>query len=256
MTKHNSCFIWITVFILIPILSFSQQITITWPDPAPEKTVTVDMDTSVTLSGTEMDLSLSGANKTWTFNHESDAWKDIDIITSSPEGDPNTGAFPSAEWIQKFDQFFPEINLEVSSLKINIPAQLAQATQYQRTNNGFIEELGSDIKYSLLNSGEGGPFIYPEPATVYPNPMAYGSASWTEKRYIEGLITYLTLELNGSLTDSSIVEVDAWGTLNLNETVYPCLRLKYHEFRKIHLDPIAFLLPAGYNTIFESITYS
>ena len=133
---------------------------------------------------------------------------------------------------------------------------MALVTQYQRTNNGFIEEIGSDILYSLLNSGDGGPFIYPEPAMVYPNPMTYGSAPWTEKRYIESDLTPpdLPLVIPGSLTDSSTVEIDAWGTLTLNDTPYPCLRLKYYEYRIIHID--RYLIIPEYDTTFASITYS
>jgi len=109
-----------------------------------------------------------------------------------------------------------------------------------------------------LNEGEGGPFEYPEPAQVYPNPLTHDSEPWVLKRYLEGEITIGSLNLPGSISDSTIVEVDAWGilTLTTQSKSYQCLRLKKHEFRTIGIDPFPIFLPGGYSRVIETYTYS
>jgi len=119
--------------LFIPSLCFS-QIEITWPDPTPEKTISVDIDTSINLDG--FNLNQLGAQN-WDFNKPIDAYTGNDFETLLN----NSEDFPDAEWIVRYKQFFPGETINEMGQNIEIPAQLAQFTQFQRRSNGFIEEL-------------------------------------------------------------------------------------------------------------------
>lgn len=207
------------------------QIQITWPEPAPTESVTMKIDTSISVAS--LNLGTTGGPQTWNFNEVIDAWE-VNFETKPVAGTPYAGAFPTAEWVTYIWQYIPQSILG--------DAGIEDIYLYRRLENGVIQELGLGTESTLM---AGSPFTYPTPSQVYPNPLTTGSPGWKELRFFQPIFMGF---IQGSVTDSTIVTVDAWGDLTIPSGTYECLRLKRHEFRKISV-------PAVYTDVLETYTY-
>jgi len=192
------------------------QIQITWPEPAPTESITMKIDTSISVAS--LNLGTVGGPQTWNFNEVIDAWE-VNFETKPVAGTPYEGAFPTAEWVTYLWQSLPPF--------LTNPAGIEDIYLYRRLENGIIQELGLGTDSALMS---GSPFTYPTPSQAYPNPLTKDSPDWTELRFFQP--TFLGM-IQGSVTDSSIVTVDAWGDLTIPSGTYECLRLKRQEFRNI-----------------------
>ena len=208
------------------------QIQITWPEPAPTESITMKIDTSISVAS--LNLGTVGGPQTWNFNEVIDAWE-VNFETKPVAGTPYAGAFPTAEWVTYLWQYLPPF--------LTNPAGIEDIYLYRRLENGIIQELGLGTDSALMS---GSPFTYPTPSQAYPNPLTKDSPDWTELRFFQP--TFLGM-IQGSVTDSSIVTVDAWGDLTIPSGTYECLRLKRQEFRNI-------VVPGVYEDMTETYTYA
>ena len=208
------------------------QIEITWPDPPPTESITMKIDTSISVAS--LNLGTVGGPQTWNFNEVIDAWE-VNFETKPVAGTPYEGAFPTAEWVTYLWQYLPPF--------LTNPAGIEDIYLYRRLENGIIQELGLGTDSALMS---GSPFTYPTPSQAYPNPLTKDSPAWTELRFFQP--TFLGM-IQGSVTDSSIVTVDAWGDLTIPSGTYECLRLKRQEFRNI-------VVPGVYEDMTETYTYA
>jgi hypothetical protein len=208
------------------------QIEITWPDPPPTESITMKIDTSISVAS--LNLGTVGGPQTWNFNEVIDAWE-VNFETKPVAGTPYEGAFPTAEWVTYLWQYLPPF--------LTNPAGIEDIYLYRRLENGIIQELGLGTDSALMS---GSPFTYPTPSQAYPNPLTKDSPAWTELRFFQP--TFLGI-IQGSVTDSSIVTVDAWGDLTIPSGTYECLRLKRQEFRNI-------VVPGVYEDMTETYTYA
>ncbi len=214
------------------------QITISWPDPSPVGRVT-EMNIDTVVSVESLNLGVSGGPQTWNFDETLDAW-DVNFGIMDVAGSPYEATFGDAQWVDHNWTYIPEF-LD--------PPTIGEMFSYRYLEGGWIKEEGMGTTATLIG---GSPFVYPSPSQVYPNPLEYDSPTWTEKRYFEPEFIGL---IDGTIEDSSIVSVDAWGELTISTGTYQCLRLKRHEFREIHIPPVPFVLPGGRDEYLETYTY-
>ena len=210
----------VMVIILLGASAANAQITISWPSPTPfGKTVRTNVDT--TISTTSLNLGQTGGPQTWTFNETVDQWTNVDFEVLSPDETPwgTTPDFQSAGWADHVWYFIPAF--------LGYDATVGDLYGYRQVSGGWIEEIGMGTTSTLLG---GSPFVYATPSKVYPNPLTSASPSWEEKKTFNPRLLGL---VNGTVKDSSVISVDAWGTLTVPSGPYDCLRLKRHEFRFI-----------------------
>jgi hypothetical protein len=192
------------------------------------------------ISVATLNLGIAGGPQTWNFNETMDAWN-VTYETINVAGSPYGASFGNAQWVDKIWTYIPAF--------LSNPPTIADMYLYRHLEDNWIKELGMGTSYTVMR---GSPFIYPSPSQIFPNPLTSNSPSWAEERYFEP--KFLNL-INGSIKDSSIVTVDAWGELTVSTQSYQCLRLKRHEFRDIHIPSVPLFLPQGYDEHLETYTY-
>lgn len=207
------------------------QIQITWPDPPPTESITMKIDTSISVAS--LNLGTPGGPQTWNFNEVMDLWE-VNFETKPVAGTPYEGAFPTAEWATYIWQYIPQF--------LTTPPGIEDIYLYRKLEGGVIQELGMGTESTLMS---GSPFTYPTPAQIYPNPLTTGSPSWIEIRFFQP--TFMGF-IQGSVTDSTVVTVDAWGQLTVPSGTYDCIRLKRQEFRNISV-------PGLYEDVTATYTY-
>ena len=231
--------LFVVVFVTIGIFFGSRAvftqtpISISWPQPTLFGT-TIQMNIDTTISTATLNLgSTTGGPQTWIYNEVVDEWQ-VNYETIAVAGTPFEAAFGDAEWANHICQYIPQFLI--------FPATIDDIYTYKRLEGGWIEELGMGTDNAIIR---GSPFIYPTPADVYPDPLTWNAADWLEKRIFQP--SFLDLFL-GTISDSTIISVDAWGTLTVPSGTYQCLRLKRHEFRNI-------VVPGFYTDLLETYTY-
>ena len=216
-TKGFITFIILGALLVVNPGIAQQPIIISWPQPTPFGK-TVDMNIDTTISTTSLNLGVPGGPQQWTYDVNVSKWQ-FDFRTLDVAGTPFAAAFPTAQWMNSILQYIPAFSI--------IQARVDSMYVYKLLEDGWIKELGMGSYSPII---QGSPFVYPTICRVYPNPLTWNSPSWTEKRQFNPL--FLGIQ-NGTIKDSSVVSVDAWGTLNIPSGTYDCLRLKRHEFRFI-----------------------
>jgi len=214
------------------------QIQIEWPDPTPFGN-TVEMKADVNVPVASLNLGTPGGPQTWNFDETVDQWT-VNFETIAVAGTPYEASFGDAEWVDHIWMYIP------ATPELSIEENVEDMFSYRFLDNGWIKELGFGTEYSVMP----GSHVYDAPSQVYPNPLTYTSPAlteWTDKKHFEP--DFLgSPALSGTVDDSSIVTVDAWGELTVpSGGPYQCLRLKRHEFRKINM-PL-------YSTTIETYTY-
>jgi len=245
MKKENIFFK--AVYGIIGIVCFSGMgftqtpIEIRWPDPIEfGKTIAMEMDTSISVASLHLSDTETHA---WIFNTVLSGWN-INVQTKKVSDTPYN--FPGAEWAYCLWQYIPELKVETLFGTLTIADTLIEVYNYRRLSNGWIEELGMGMDYEMM---QGAPFHYPNPCRLFPNPLNTLSPAWTERRRFEPTIRVFGGQYQSVVTDSSIVSVDAWGDLTIPCGTFPCLRLKRHEFRRIHIPSVS------YTQTLETYTY-
>jgi hypothetical protein len=155
------------------------------------------------------DLGASGEDLTWDFS-------DILLTTDAETEYFSMGAasittqfiFSSADHFTAF---------EIPDLGIENPLPISGATTYLRFGGDAYEVIGLGITTDIFDL----PVIYDDEEELLPLPLTYGAS-------LEGTSAF-TLNLPELLyyqtAQSSVVEVDAWGTLLLPGGSYECLRV-------------------------------
>ena len=209
------------------------QIQIEWPDPTPFGN-TVEMKAGTAISVASLNLGTPSGPQTWNFNETVDQWT-VNFETIAVAGTPYEASFGDAEWVDYTWIYIPAVP------ELSIEEGVEDMFSYRFLDSGWIKELGFGTDYSMMP----GAHVYDEPNQVYPNPMTSGSPDWCEERHFEPKFLGA---IDGTVDDSTVVTVDAWGTLTVPSGTYDCLRLKRREFRTINI-------PGLYSTDIETYTY-
>jgi len=240
MKKTFACCIG-TLLLFTIIQTGRAQITISISSPPLGDPIIMKSDTSVATAALKLDQS--GALD-WTFNDVLDMYEgtfqDIPMSGTPDAGNP---ALSGAQWASRIYQYLPAIP------ELGMEEDYIDFYGYNRINGGWIEEVGLNMEHPMLT---GSPFVYGEAAKLYPNPLTSNAEPWLERRAFNPLVAALGMSLNGSVVDSSIVQVDAWGALTIPAGTFDCLRIKRHEFRFI--TALLGTIPL-YDQIVETWTY-
>jgi len=204
------------------------QIEAIWPDPMPlEEPYFVDQDTTVDVSS--LNLGVAAGYQTWVFTNtiageitQSD-WLEV-------EGTPYDTAFTEADWVEHFWQYAPRIEFNVQEdWKITVLAQMVEMFRYHNHQEDWIRTLGMGFDYDLM---WGAPYVYDAPSFYYPETLTVSTDPWLEMYSFE---TKLLALFPSTVTDSTWIEVDAWGELTIPAGTFNCIRIKRHEFRNIYV---------------------
>ncbi|NQT25099.1 T9SS type A sorting domain-containing protein [candidate division KSB1 bacterium] len=204
------------------------QIEAIWPNPMLlDEPYFVDQDTTVDVSS--LNLGVAAGNQTWVFADTmtgeitQSGWLEV-------EGTPYDTAFTEADWVEHFIQYAPLIEFNVrEDWKITVPAQLVEMFRYHRQEEGWIRTLGMGFTYDLM---WGAPYVYDAPSFFYPETLTASTDPWLEMYSFE---TKLLALFPSTVTDSTWIEVDAWGELTIPAGTFDCIRIKRHEFRNIYI---------------------
>jgi len=246
LSKIMTC---VLIGILVGSGVSSAQISINWPGINPR---TIDVGINKTVPVTGLNLAQTGGPQTWDYIGFMPIQNSIDIILPGNFPPEDAPAFPTAEWAYKTIQYIPEFAFDIPGLgTISIEDTTVEIYNYRKISNGWMEELGTGFHYELM---QGSPFVYGTPSQVYPNPLTVNAAEWLEKRTFNAVMQISILQINAIITDSTIVSVNGYGTINLPTGSYPCIQLKRKEIRKIYIPPVPPLIPSFYQEQ-ESYTY-
>lgn len=238
----------VVLVMLFGTIPSTAQIQITWPAQTVYKTFSVDIDTVVDVRA--LDLSRTGGPLTWNFDIDQLWSKDIQIKRLAETPYDGTPGLANTEWVYYYWQYIPPLKIEIApGFTITVEDTTVEIFNFRMLENGWIKELGMASDYDMI---QGSPFIYDDPSEVFPNPLTWNSPGWTEKRIFEPTLN-LVFQLNGVITDSTLVEVNGYGTVTIPSGNYDCIQLKRHEYRKIHVPQQGFI-PA-YTEIVESYSY-
>ena len=243
---HTIPVVLIMLFGTIPIAA---QIQITWPVPTMYKTFSVDIDTIVDVRA--LDLSRTGGPLAWNFDIDQLWSKEIETKTLAETPYNGTAGLENTDWVYYYWMYLPAIEYELTpTWTLTLEDQLTEMYVFRTLNNGTIQELGLATDYDIL---QGSPFVYDTPSDVFPHPLTWNSPGWTETRVFHPTVNAFGLQLTGTVTDNTHIEVNAYGTVTLPTGTYDCLQLKRHEFREIQTNQQG-LIPAINETI-ESYSY-
>lgn len=225
-THYFKAFILIGTCILVG--TGSAQIEAIWPDPMVlNDPFEVEQDTTIDVSA--LNLGTASGGQAWVFTDT------LDADTSQSEwiavsGTPYDTAFAEADYVEHFWQFAPHISFAVrEDWIIDVPAQMVEMFRYHKKEPDWVRTLGMGFQYDLM---WGAPYVYDAPSFFYPETLSISTEPWLEMYSFE---TNLVAFIPSVVTDSTWIEVDAWGELSIPAGTFDCIRVKRHEFRKIYV---------------------
>jgi hypothetical protein len=184
------------------------------------------------------DLDANGEALTWDFsNLVSTGETSTEYLPISSASITTQIVFGSADHFTAFD--FPELGLEEA-----LP--ISGATTYLEIGGSSYRVIGLGLTTDIFDL----PVIYEDEEELLPLPLTFGAS-------LEGS-SALTIDLPELLyydtEQTSLIEVDAWGTLLLPGNAYECLRVKrtYSALDSVNvaLADIGFSLPRE-GTVYE-----
>jgi len=217
------------------------QIEAIWPNPMLlDEPYFVDQDTTVDVSS--LNLGVAAGNQTWVFM-DTLAQDTTQSDWLKVEGTPYDTAFTEADWVEHFIQYAPNIVFTVrEDLVVDVPEEFIEMYRYHKREEGWIRTLGMGFQYDLM---WGAPYEYDTPSYFYPETLNVTTEPWLEKYSFE---TRLLALFPSTVTDSTWIEVDAWGELTIPAGTFDCIRVKRHEFRNIYI--------AAFDTSAQLATYT
>ncbi|MBN2008193.1 hypothetical protein JW960_02480 [candidate division KSB1 bacterium] len=227
----GTIFFCMHVFMQQPRLS--AQITVT-ADDVPNAISTIFFTEDDTVESIEVDPGLPGENQTWTFDYEIPGILNRQQIVP-PDSAPFNEQYPAANIVTRYignlgnlihTYYFDKIEGEIYSFQKVSPDSLC----LQGIGIGSSIFEYNDLVFHFSDAIDISPDLL-----LYPLPLAYGDSVTTVSHSIievDTSILSIPVTLTADINDSIINTVDGWGTINLPDTSYECLRLK----SLIHLD--------------------
>jgi hypothetical protein len=176
-----------------------------------DTTGAIPIDANITSQG--------AASQSWNFTQQ--------LTGLDPQGQyidasttPDYQTFPTAEWAF---QFFQWISMDgIALIGLDDIDDLFTLTIYERSENNTVYGIGVNAITPFYE----GALPFDNEATNYVFPMEMGG-KWTRKSRFSTTATFGSITADPLVvSDSAVVEVDAWGDLTIPCGTFTCVRLK------------------------------
>jgi hypothetical protein len=193
-----------------------------------------------TVDNIIVDVGSPGENKVWNFTYDFPNVQTYQQIVDV-ESSPFSQDFPEADYAIRYDGKLGNL---IHSYYFDEAEGVFYAYQNSKNDSILLQGLGLDSiligHHELEAYYTGSVTIQPE-ILLFSTPLEYGK-SWESVSYfslsVENFIPNILLTAN--ITDSMCHTIDGWGTLNLPDTSYECLRMKSYItlIEKLYMDDI------------------
>ena len=223
--------------VLAGVALYSQNMQIgmdQFPQPGVKVIVEVDTSTSAIPVGAYTTPDLS---QNWTFDHDLNVAAMETLKVMLPSETAYKDVFPDADIV--YISSIEHLELPVVLFVLDTPVDtLIRPVRYLRYDSDKISGLGMEL---VVPPAFQDAVRYDQSSVAYEMPMEVGKA-WLSYWEADTILVKGNTKIPVFVKDSSYVEVDAEGVLNLNGQAFSCLRLRTTWRRRITIQLLGNLL--------------